>query len=468
VSAPEARHPARSPALAAALSFIFPGLGQAYAGSPRSARRQALPALLLLAVALVLIVALSPAVVFAYLFQWQNALLAGALVIGFGAWRAYSIVHATRTGQLRAAAAGQRRSGSVAALLLVALVVVMHGYATNVVWSAYQAGVTISARPTPTPTVVAGSPSASPSSGGPTGSPATPGPATPTPSVAPTPEPQGRVTILFLGRDLGRGSEGQLTDSLQVVSFDPRTREIVFISVPRDTGQLPLYSGGVWPTKINALMAYAESHPEEFPDGGLGTLRRELEYIIGIPIHYSAQVDFVGFVQLVDAVGGVDVVVEREIDDPTYYQFGRLVGFHITPGPHHLDGLTALAYARSRHGVGNSDFQRARRQQEVLLAIRDRINDPTVLANLPTVIDIAAQYVRTDVPLERLPEIIGLLEASNDAEVKRYVLRPRDYAEVIPRDEVGRVYMTRLKMDAVAALSIELFGDESRYAHLDE
>jgi hypothetical protein len=91
-----------------------------------------------------------------------------------------------------------------------------------------------------------------------------------------------------------------------------------------------------------------------------------------------------------------------------------------------------------------------------------------VLANLPTVIDIASEYVRTDVPLDRLPEIIALLQASTAASVDRYVLQPRLYAEVIPREEIGRVYMTRLKMDAVAELSIRLFGEESRYAQPEQ
>ncbi len=467
----------RSPLVAAVLSFLFPGLGQAYAGETRSARLHGLPSALLVAAFALLWIVIGPTVLFVYLFQPALAMMAIAVIFAFGLWRAYSILHASGLGRTTKAArpaAGARTSAALLVVALIGGVAVMHGWATQLVWSAYQAGVKISqpiGTPLPSPTTVAGSPSTGPTNGGqtggPTDTPTQPGP-TVTPTQAATPLPQGRVTILFLGRDLGRGAEGHLTDSLQVVSFDPRDGQIAFISVPRDTGQLPLYSGGTWPTKINALMSYAESHPDEFPDGGLGTLRRELEFIIGIPIHYYAQVDFTGFVQLVDAVGGVDVVVEREIDDPTYWQFGRQVGFHILPGEHHLDGLTALAYARSRHGTGNSDFQRARRQQQVLLALRDRVNDPQVLANLPTVIDIAAQYVRTDVPLDRMPEILALLQASTGASVERHVLQPRRYAEVIPREEIGRVYMTRLNMDAVAELSIRLFGDESRYAHLDE
>ena len=271
--------------------------------------------------------------------------------------------------------------------------------------------------------------------------------------------------MLFLGADLGRGVEGRLTDTIQVASFDQRSGRIVMISVPRDTGQLPLYNGGTWNRKINELLTYAAEHPDEFPDGGLGTLERQLEYIIGIPIDYYAAVDFSGFERLVDMVGGVDVTLERPIADASY---GGGRGFFMEPGEHHLDGETALAFVRSRRGPGNSDFQRARRQQQVLLALRHKVNDPFVLANLPSIVDAASQMVRTNAPLDRLPQIVQVLQASSGAGAETYVLQPRRFAEVIPRSEIGRVYMTRLKMDAVAELSIELFGDDSRYAQEQE
>lgn len=462
--APGQPGPRPSPTLAAVLSFVFPGLGQAYAGDRRSALRQALPALLLVGIVLLLLIVLRPAIFFIHLFQPGYALLAGAAVIGFGLWRAYSIVHASRIAQ--PAGRPRRPVTTVAAVALLALVGVMHAWAADVVWSAYQAGVAIS-QPiygTPSPTTAAGSPGPT-SSGQPVASP-TRGPAQ-TPSAAPTPV-SGRVTILLLGRDLGLNNTDRLTDSIQVVSFDPAGGRVAFIGIPRDTGQLPLYDGGIYPNKINSLLAYADRHPEEFPEGGLVTLRRQIEYIIGIPIDYYATIDFLGFVRVVDALGGVDVHNERPIADPTYWEAGRQIGFFLEAGDHHLDGRRTLAYVRSRHGPGNSDFVRARRQQQVILALRDKANDPQVLANLSNTIDVAAEYVRTDVPLDRLPEIVALIQASTAASVQRQVLQPRTYAEVIPKEEAGGQYMTRLKMDAVAQLSIELFGEESRYFGLDE
>jgi LCP family protein required for cell wall assembly len=449
-----------SPAIAALLSFVFPGLGQAYAGDRRSARIHALPAAVVLAVVVLLVVVLRPTVVLLFLFQPLNALVAAALIVGLGVWRALSIAHASRLDSRPARARRSLGSAGPAAVLLIGLVVVTHAWAVDVVWSVFEAGGQISRDDAPDRT---GAAAGTAGSGCPSVSSTTPGTATPSPSIAPTPAPQDRVTILFLGRDGGSASEDHLIDSLQVVSYNPRNGQLVFISLPRDSSHLPLYSGGTWPARINALMSCAEAQPDAFPDGGLGTLRREVEYIVGIPIHYHALVEHAGFVQLVDAVGGIDIVLDREIDDDWYWQDGRQTGFHMQPGQHHLDGLTALAYSRSRHGPGGSDFRRARRQQQVLLALRDRLNDPTVLANLPTVIDIAAQYVRTDVPLDRLPEIVTLIQSTTDANIERYVLQPGPYADQIPREEIGGTYMTRLKMDAVAELSVQLFGEESRY-----
>lgn len=452
------------PVAAALLSFIFPGLGQAYAGDRRAAAMQGLPAAALVVAAVVLVVVLRPTVVLLSLFQPLNALIAAVLVVGLGVWRALSIAHASAIGLSPVRGRLGRGAAWSAAAVLIGMVVVMHAWTVAVVWSIFDAGAQISrveARPS------------SPGSGGPVsgaegiGCPPAPptglGMPAPSPSVAPGQAARDRVTIAFLGRDGGTASQDHLIDSLQIVSYRPRDGQLVFISVPRDTSQLPFYSGGTWPARINALMSCAEAHPDEYPDGGIGTLRRQLEHVIGIPIDYHALVDHAGFVELVDAVGGVRVYLDREIDDDWYWQDGRQTGFHMQPGWHHLDGVTALAYTRSRHGPGGSDFRRAQRQQQVLLALRDRINDPAVLANLPTVIGIASDYVRTDVPLDRLPEIAWLIQSTNEANVERHVLQPERYAQQIPREETNGLYMTRLKMDAVAELSIRLFGAQSRY-----
>lgn len=451
----------RHSALAALLSLIWPGLGQAYRGQRRRAMLFAVPPLLLAVAIGSLALIMRPSSLIFHLIVPIYTAMAAVVVLFVVLWWILAVLDAGRPHSGRSAAA----SVAVLAVLLLGA-----GWAGNVLLSFYEAGQQIAAPiSTPVPTV-APNPTLAPGSPLPTGAP-TASPAAPTAAPQPTATPSGqeRITILFLGADLGRGAAGQLTDSIQIASFDPRSGEIAMISVPRDTGQLPMSDGGRWDRKINELMTYAESHPDEYPEGGLATLMKELGYIIGVPIDYHATVDFIGFVQLIDAVGGVDVTLDRPIADPHIHVRPDLPrGFYMDPGDHHLDGPTALAYARSRKGPKNSDYQRARRQQQVLLALRHKVNDPRVLGNLPGIIDAAAQMVRTNAPLERVPQIISILQASTGAQAKTYVLRPTEFAEIIPRAEIGQVFMTRLKMDRVAALSIELFGEDSRYAQESE
>ena len=209
-----------------------------------------------------------------------------------------------------------------------------------------------------------------------------------------------------------------LTDTLIVASFDPKTQSLDMISIPRDTARLPYYAGGQWLSRINGLMASAGRHPDSFPDGPMGTLVKEVEYIVGIPIDYYAQIDIAGFSALIDAVGGVDVTIETPLDDPGYQFSPTEIGFHLDPGTHHLDGKYATAFARSRHG--SSDYDRAARQQKVLLALRAKLNDPQTLLNLPNIVDSASQVVRTNAPLDRLPDLVSIAQHSQVADTNRW------------------------------------------------
>ena len=134
--------------------------------------------------------------------------------------------------------------------------------------------------------------------------------------------------------------------------------------------------------------------------------------LLGIPIHYYARLDFAGFIKMVDAVGGVDVTVDRGSRTRRYdgYGVGRR-GFSITAGEHHLDGAEALAYARSRKGVGESDFTRQARQQQILVALRDQATrGGSLLFELPDLLDAVGETIRSDIPVERLPALAAILE----------------------------------------------------------
>jgi len=446
----------RSASWAAVMSFLWPGLGQLYRGRRRTALVYALPPALV-AGAVVAAVAGGLERLAISLFTPQVALGVVGIAAVLGVWRVIAIFDARRRAAHQPPDSTSRRSLIVASLLSL-VVVGTHGFAGYYAYSFYRAGEQIfqplpSAQPTLAPTPVEGAPptATAPIIGG-----------SPVPTDSPV---SGLINVLFVGIDRGL-MDNTNTDTILLASLDPRTDRIVMISLPRDTAQVPLYSGGTWDGKVNALYHYAEANPDEFPDGGMGTLVREMEFLVGVPIDYYASVEMAGFWEVIDLVGGVEVVLERAIADPIYSYLPERRGFYLEAGPHHLDGRTALAYVRSRYGPGNSDYVRARRQQQVLLALRQRLRDPAVLLNMPSLLDAAGQMVRTDVPFERVSEFIGLLQASGDADTRNVVLGPRRYAERVPPAEIGGQFATRLKMDEVAALSVRLFGEESRYAGL--
>ena len=144
---------------------------------------------------------------------------------------------------------------------------------------------------------------------------------------------------------------------MMVASLDPVGHTVSLLSLPRDLIDMPLGNGDTFGPKLNSLMSYADRNPKQFPKGGMRTLEDAVGALLDIPIHYYARLDFRGLIKMVDAVGGVDIVAPRAFEDPGYdgYGLGRK-GFSITAGKHHLDGADALAYARSRKALGESDF----------------------------------------------------------------------------------------------------------------
>ena len=227
----------------------------------------------------------------------------------------------------------------------------------------------------------------------------------------PTPRPQERVNVLLMGIDSGPNRTQALTDSLMVISLDPVGQTVSMVSIPRDLVDVPLGNGDTFAPKINSLLGYANRRPTEFPQGGTRALEDAIGALLGVPIHYYAKVDLAGFVTMVDAVGGVDIDVARPLSDANYGGFGVGPGWSVNVGPHHFDGANALAYARIRRAPGENDFTRASRQQEVLIALRDRaVEGGNFVFSLPRLLEAVGDTVRTDLPRERLPEFGALAE----------------------------------------------------------
>jgi LCP family protein required for cell wall assembly len=266
----------------------------------------------------------------------------------------------------------------------------------------------------------------------------------------------GRLTVLIVGIDSAPGRGQALTDTLIIASYEIETNRVTMISIPRDVSRMPIYNDAPYAGKINGFLSHARRNADIFPEGPMPALVRQVEHLIGVDIDYYAATDMAGLEQIVDMVGGVTVTLERPIRDHFW-------DFYMEPGEHHLDGPTAMIYVRSRFGRGNSDFERARRQQDVVRALVQRGRDPGLLARLPQVLSAAAEMIRTDMPPERLPELLSMLDQLAAAETQQIVLRPTRFAQRIPAEETGGAYMIELKMDEVAELSLELFGDDSHY-----
>jgi len=228
-----------------------------------------------------------------------------------------------------------------------------------------------------------------------------PGP-TPTISLAVTPQPwsgHDRVTILLMGldyRDWVAREGAPRTDSMMLVTLDPITGQAGMLSIPRDLWvEIP----GFGHNRINTAYMFGEAY--RLPGGGPGLAMQTVEDVIGVPIQYYAVIDFSTFERMIDEIGGVDVLVTEWIK---ITPIGR-ESFWLAPKPQRLDGAEALAYARVRKGAGD-DFGRAERQQQVALAIIDRVIGldmiPTLVAKAPALYQELSSGIRTNMTLDQM------------------------------------------------------------------
>ena len=263
----------------------------------------------------------------------------------------------------------------------------------------------------------------------------------------------------------GRGET--LYDSILVVSFDPASNSVQMISVPRDSASFPFYFGGVdSPTvKINSIPTYVKHGWIKSPNTPYVTLVKEVSYLVGIPINYYAVMDLLGFVKMIYTVGGIDVVNPAAINDPTYdWLNGGPLGFRLAAGPQHLNGKNALAYVRSRHGsdgtTGNSDYARADRQQQVLLALLHKMAEPGEILALPGLISTIGSSVNTDFPANKVADYVSLGQGVPKGNIKQVVLAPPTYSKT----GISKVTASSCLINAqVAALSVQWFGKDSTW-----
>ncbi len=252
-----------------------------------------------------------------------------------------------------------------------------------------------------------------------------PTPPTPIPSPVPPFElPEGTTNVLLLGRDANaNGSDGR-TDTMIVVSVNSQTRTASMISLPRD---LYVYLPNRIMSRLNTAMTL----------GGVELLEQTILYNFGIPIHYYAQVDFEGFKRVVDLLGGVEMAVSCPLEDwrlispdldPTLEE--NWERFKLEAGIHQMDGDLALWYARSR--LTTSDFDRGRRQQQLLQGMLDQSVDLGLVAKAPELWSAFNEVVTTDMDVGRILQLASMASAVRDNGIQHLYLAGKMRAWTVP------------------------------------
>jgi len=249
---------------------------------------------------------------------------------------------------------------------------------------------------------------------------------------------EGRYNILLLGGDAGPDRLGLRPDSISVASIDAATGTTTMIGVPRNLEQVrfsddsPLW--GPYPNGydcgdeclISYLYTYGEEHPDLYPraekDGsnpGIEAMRDAVEGVTGLELQYYVLIDMQGFSDLIDALGGIDIAVA---DPVTLGKNGDQPIGTIPAGAQHMDGYTALWYARSRYNT--TDYARMERQRQVQEAMLVQFEPANVLTKFQAVADAGAQVVSTDIPQGMLGPFVDLAAKARAIPVVSVELTP--------------------------------------------
>ncbi len=232
------------------------------------------------------------------------------------------------------------------------------------------------------------------------------------------------LSIVLLGRDTRKETGSLNTDVMIVSVINPVTKKVTMVSIPRDTRvKIPGYRGY---HKINSVYAngeaerrQAEANGQTPTENGVTLTKKTLEQVLGIPIQYYVEVDFEGFKTIIDELGGVEVNVDRKLqyDDPTD-------GTHIDlePGLQLLNGEQALGYVRHRHDnrglkYFSTDFDRNRRQQEVIKALVDKMTSFDGVTKIFRVIEIASEHVKTDMSPDQIKGLVYDFKGINSSSI---------------------------------------------------
>lgn len=462
----------RSGFVAAFLSLLFPGLGHAYLGAYRRGLGFAAPPLLIGALVAGIIVRMSTVDLVGMAVQgWFLTTLFVANLVAL-AYRAAAIIDAWAI----ARAIGSERSraprswllstgglslgGLVAVLLVMSLahVAVAHydlllAGTEDCVFNAGAAGCGPAGSPGP--------------SAAESGAPGATGP------VIPPWDGKQPLNILLIGADEQNGAHN--TDTMITVSIDPATNEVVMFTLPRDTVDVPIpptntaarsIFGATYQGKINSYFIAAKDHPGAFPGTdttrGYTALKAIIGNLYGLDIKYYVEVNFDGFEKVVDALGGVTVNVQVPVLDDHYpLPRGYQQRLYIPAGLQHMTGFSALEYARSRHA--STDFDRGARQQRVLVSLRKQTDISQILPSINALTDALKQSIRTDIPRELVPQLLGLAQRVDVHSIRSVIFTPPFYQQEILNDP-RRGYIIIPQVDRIRSAVQDAFTIDPNFA----
>jgi LCP family protein required for cell wall assembly len=260
----------------------------------------------------------------------------------------------------------------------------------------------------------------------------------------------GRLNILLLGNDAGKGRNGVRPDSITLASIDARTGQTALVSLPRNLEKARFPNGtparAEYPRgfkgdgdrleyMLNATWTFGDANPDLFPDAdnpGAEAVKQAVAGTLDMDVHYFVTVDLAGFKELIDSVGGITVRIENEIP---IGQKGEV----LEPGVQELDGYEALWYARSR--TGTSDYDRMARQRCVLGAFVNEVSPSTVAANFTEMLEASESVIETDIPASELSTLVDLAMKAKSKPVASLqlvppLITPADPDLGVIRDEV--------------------------------
>jgi LCP family protein required for cell wall assembly len=262
--------------------------------------------------------------------------------------------------------------------------------------------------------------------------------------AAAEPPVDGRYNILLLGGDAGPDRDGMRPDSMTVVSIEADTGRATMIGVPRDLQQVPIVADsplvgseyapdGSYDCGSDCQISFLYPRVEAFnqdlypnaeaegSNPGVEATKDAIEGALGITIQYYVMIDMQGFSDLIDALGGVDINVTEELPMGGDEEGNEVEGW-IWPGQQHMDGYTALWYARSRHTT--SDYDRMQRQGELQTAILQQFQPVNVLTKFQGIVEAGTQVVQTDIPQSTLSYFIDLAMKTKELPIDRVDLTP--------------------------------------------